>query len=65
MGLYKRDGGICHICQKPVKLKDFSVDHLIPRIHGGPGTWENLATAHFRCNAKRGAGKIEAQLRLF
>jgi len=36
--LYQRDKGICHICKRKVSINKFTLDHLIPRIHGGPDT---------------------------
>jgi 5-methylcytosine-specific restriction endonuclease McrA len=65
MGLYARDGGKCHLCHRRVSLKHLSIDHIIPKSLGGPGTWENLAIAHLRCNVKRGVDRIPAQYRLF
>lgn len=58
-----RDGWLCHICRRKVVRKTWSVDHLIPRAHGGMHTWENVALAHHRCNTLRGATG-EAQLLL-
>jgi 5-methylcytosine-specific restriction endonuclease McrA len=41
-----------------------TLDHLIPLSKGGNHTSDNLALAHGRCNSRRGAGRIPAQLRL-
>jgi hypothetical protein len=60
-----RDKSICHICKKPVRKVDITLDHLIPLSQGGPHTAQNLAVAHFSCNSRRGAGRLPAQLRLF
>jgi 5-methylcytosine-specific restriction endonuclease McrA len=65
MGLYERDGGKCHLCHKRVSFKQLSIDHIIPKSLGGPGSWENLAIAHLRCNVKRGVDRMPAQYRLF
>ena len=66
IAIYERDGGKCHLCHRLVSRRTFSLDHIIPKSVGGPGTWENLALAHLRCNVKRGVGKkIPAQMRLF
>src|SRR5581483_6330466 len=62
--IYERDGGRCHICKRPVSASRFHLDHLIPLSLGGPHTRENVAIAHPRCNIKRGAGKLPAQLRM-
>jgi len=61
--IFKRDGGICHICRKPVG-QDYHIDHLIPLSRGGADAPWNVAVAHRRCNFQRGAGRIPAQLRL-
>ena len=58
-----RDGWRCHICGKRVAKADVSIDHLIPVSAGGPNLKTNVALAHLRCNNRRGAGRIPAQLR--
>lgn len=63
--IYERDGGICHICHKPVARSEMSIDHLIPLGDKGPHTVRNVALAHKRCNFSRGKGRLPAQLRLF
>lgn len=62
--LGKRDGWRCHICGGVVERKDASQDHLIPVSRGGKSDPNNLALAHRGCNARRGAGRLPAQLRL-
>lgn len=62
--LAKRDGFICHICKGRVLPPDASIDHLIPLSKGGQHIWANVALAHGRCNSRRGAGRLPAQLRL-
>ena len=59
----RRDGWRCHICRLKVTREDWSLDHLIPLSHGGEHTYANVALAHHRCNARRGATG-PAQLRL-
>jgi 5-methylcytosine-specific restriction endonuclease McrA len=65
LGIYQRDGGKCHLCHHYVSRKSFTLDHIIPKSKGGPGSWENLALAHLRCNVKRGVDRVIAQYRLF
>lgn len=61
MHVYNRDSWVCHLCGLPT-LKAWdpndidhspSLDHIIPRSKGGSDDPSNLATAHFRCNARR------------
>ena len=51
-----RDNGICHICGRAGAN---SVDHLVPRAHGGSDDPANLAAAHKSCNEARGARVAE------
>jgi hypothetical protein len=61
-----RYGWTCHICSEPITEftgKDsqcLSFDHIVPLDMGGDHTADNLAPAHFGCNA----GKCNRQLRL-
>lgn len=50
-----RDRWRCHICGRSVSAEDWSVDHLVPLVRGGPHRWENVALAHHLCNSLRGA----------
>jgi 5-methylcytosine-specific restriction endonuclease McrA len=55
LAVYKRDGGICHICGKDVDPSRFHVDHIVPLSRGGRHTYANVALAHPRCNYRKGA----------
>ena len=50
--LFYRDDSTCQYCGK--KLKDLTIDHIIPKSRGGADTWENLVTACHVCNNKKG-----------
>lgn len=66
--LFKRDGGVCHICGKQCDWNDYtvtdttiiagnwypSVDHIVPVSLGGADAWDNVMLAHRICNSKRG-----------
>jgi transposase-like protein len=64
MALYHRDGWTCHLCNKPVP-QDInyshdsynplypSLDHVVPRSHGGTDDPSNLRLAHTLCNSQR------------
>lgn len=56
--LYRRQGGICTWCDKPIDpFKDLpfaTIDHVIPKSHGGPGTYQNSALLHEKCNLEKG-----------
>ncbi len=64
--IYKRDQHICSLCQKTVKRKDASIDHIVPLVDGGEHSFRNCALAHRSCNVrKRTSTRFPQQLRLF
>lgn len=48
----KRDQGRCRYCGEPTDKPH--LDHYVPRILGGTGTYENLVTACGPCNRRKG-----------
>ncbi len=44
-----RDGHKCAYCAKPAN----TVDHIIPKKHGGDNSYENCVAACSRCNSKK------------
>ena len=57
-----RDGGVCWLCSSDVDLDvprtapgAPTVDHVVPRAHGGTSDPANLRLAHRRCNGARGS----------
>jgi hypothetical protein len=60
--IYRRDGGRCWLCSKPISLElrsphrmSFTLDHVVPVALGGHHVASNLRAAHFICNSLRGA----------
>lgn len=60
--LISRDGNACHICGVAVDVTlkhpdplSASVDHVIPRAHGGSDDMANYALSHLRCNLVKNA----------
>lgn len=52
--LFKRDNGICGICNENI-LDKFEVDHIIPLSVGGEHSYKNTQAAHPTCNRKKWA----------
>lgn len=50
--VFLRDSGKCQYCGTSNGL--LTIDHIIPKSRGGDSTWENLTTACFKCNNKKG-----------
>lgn len=47
--LLQRDGEDCFFCGLPLG-DDVTVEHLVPRVHGGPNHISNYVLAHVACN---------------
>lgn len=52
--IYARDGFRCQYCGKKEKTEDLTYDHVIPRSQGGTSVFENILTACYPCNFKKG-----------
>ena len=50
--IIKRDGHVCQYCRDT--KGPMTVDHIIPKSHGGQETWENMVCACERCNNRKG-----------
>ncbi len=50
--IFARDQFTCQYCG--AVSKDLTIDHVVPRRHGGPTVWENLVCSCRRCNMKKG-----------
>jgi len=51
--VFTRDGCKCGYCGKQFKLKELTVDHIIPRAQGGMTTWDNVIACCFNCNQSK------------
>lgn len=62
-GVFFRDNYSCGYCGAKGPSKTLTFDHIIPSCQGGQKTWENIITACFPCNGKKG-GRTPAQARM-
>ena len=61
--LFARDDHKCQYCGKVEPTHKLSLDHVVPRSHGGPTTWENIVCCCLRCNSRKG-GRTPKQARM-
>lgn len=52
--IFLRDRHMCQYCAAKMAPGKLTLDHVIPRSRGGLSLWENLATACYGCNNKKG-----------
>jgi 5-methylcytosine-specific restriction endonuclease McrA len=50
--ILRRDGHRCQYCG--TTAPPITVDHVVPKSHGGRDAWENLVAACVRCNNAKG-----------
>lgn len=48
--VFARDGNRCQYCTAPAE----SLDHVVPKSHGGKHSWENVVACCRRCNIRKG-----------
>lgn len=61
--LFARDGYQCQYCGQTQPTNKLSLDHVIPRSHGGQTTWENIVCCCLKCNGRKG-GRTPQQARM-
>ena len=54
INIYTRDKFRCRYCGKKGTTKDFTFDHVIPRIQNGKTSWTNIVTCCVPCNRDKG-----------
>jgi len=52
--LFARDQYLCMYCGRPHARQQLTRDHVHPVSRGGADTWENVVTACFACNSRKG-----------
>lgn len=51
--IYNRDNGQCTYCGIHVSRREFTYDHIIPRVQGGRTTFMNVCVSCQPCNSKK------------
>jgi len=50
--IFARDNFTCQYCG--TQSRDLTIDHILPKRHGGPMAWDNLVACCRRCNTRKG-----------
>lgn len=54
--LYGKQEGLCNGCQTQFPFRNMTVDHIVPRKHGGTDALDNLQLLCGACNSTKGTG---------
>jgi 5-methylcytosine-specific restriction endonuclease McrA len=52
-GVLARDRETCQYCGAQPGRASLTIDHVLPRAHGGTTTWENVVAACAECNHRK------------
>ena len=52
--LFARDGNLCLYCGQEFSRHTLTRDHVVPTSRGGRDIWENVVSACFHCNSRKG-----------
>lgn len=63
--IYNNYNGICWLCEQPVDILRFSIDHVIPVSKGGRNTLENLRPSHKDCNSIKASHEIKSSYEFY
>ena len=61
--VYRRDGFACQYCATQPGVNELTLDHVVPRAHGGRTEWTNIVTCCVPCNARK-ADRTPEQARM-
>ncbi|AFV50663.1 HNH endonuclease [Pseudomonas phage AF] len=56
---FKQSGGLCGYCGEELTERNLTIDHKVPRCHGGDHSLENLIACCRWCNTSKGRSHIE------
>ena len=63
--IYARDSNRCQYCGKRFATSELSLDHVVPRSHGGVSSWANIVCCCVKCNVRKGGRTpYEARMKL-
>jgi 5-methylcytosine-specific restriction endonuclease McrA len=54
LNIFIRDKFTCQYCGEKFKIRELTIDHVIPLNREGLSDWENIVTACRTCNNKKG-----------
>ena len=59
--ILEKTGGVCAVCGRPLSQSKVTIDHYIPKYHGGTDDERNLLPLCRNCNKSKGSRIVQAK----
>ena len=59
--ILEKTGGVCARCGKPIALEKVTIDHFVPKYHGGGNDERNLLPLCKYCNKQKGSRVVTTE----
>lgn len=60
-GILEKTGGVCAVCGRSLPRSKVTIDHYIPKYHGGTDDERNLLPLCKNCNKSKGSRIVQAK----
>lgn len=59
--ILQKTGGVCAVCGRSLEYEKVTIEHYIPKYHGGTDDERNLLPLCKRCNKSKGSRIVRAE----
>ena len=59
--ILEKTGGVCAVCGRPLEFSKVTIEHYIPKYHGGTDDERNLLPLCRNCNRSKGSRLVQAK----
>ena len=59
--ILEKTGGLCARCGKPIPVTKVTIDHFVPKYHGGGNDERNLLPLCKNCNKQKGSRVVTTE----
>ncbi len=59
--ILEKTGGVCAVCGRPLEYEKVTIEHYIPKYHGGTDDERNLLPLCKNCNKSKGSRIVRAE----
>ncbi len=59
--ILEKTGGVCAVCGRTLEYEKVTIEHFIPRYHGGTDDMRNLLPLCKKCNKNKGSRIVKVE----